>query len=147
MGYAGSLFLAVVPGCVLGPQTLNLACPGPGRPRESPWRLRPHRGTPTSAGASPDSQPRQLTIQVTPGNFATENLKVAPQFVEPDPEQLARAKKEAQRLREIYATITPAKLWQGPFRVPLTGRTSGANFGRRRILNGEPSSPHTGVDF
>jgi len=89
----------------------------------------------------------QLTIHVTPGNFATESLKVAPQFVEPDPEQLARAKKEAQRLREIYATITPDKLWQGPFRVPLTGRTSGANFGRRRILNGEPSSPHTGVDF
>ncbi|MGA2419320.1 MAG: M23 family metallopeptidase [Candidatus Acidiferrum sp.] len=89
----------------------------------------------------------QLTIHVTPGNFATESLKVAPQFVEPDPEQLARAKKEGQRLREIYATITPDKLWQGRFRVPLTGRTSGANFGRRRVLNGEPSSPHTGVDF
>lgn len=89
----------------------------------------------------------QITIHVTLGNFATESLKVAPQFVEPDPGQLARAKEEAHRLRDIYATITPDKLWQGPFRVPLTGRTSGANFGRRRVLNGEPSSPHTGVDF
>jgi murein DD-endopeptidase MepM/ murein hydrolase activator NlpD len=89
----------------------------------------------------------QLTIHVNPGKFATENLKVAPQFVEPNPEQLARAKNEAQRLREIYATATPNKLWQGKFRVPLAGITSGANFGRRRVLNGQPSSPHTGVDF
>jgi murein DD-endopeptidase MepM/ murein hydrolase activator NlpD len=89
----------------------------------------------------------QLTIRVTPGKFATESLKVAPQFVEPNPEQLQRAKTEQQRLREIYATVTPDKLWQGPFRVPLAGVTSGANFGRRRVLNGQPSSPHTGVDF
>jgi len=89
----------------------------------------------------------QLSIHVSSGKFATESLKVAPQFVEPNPEQLARAKTEQQRLREIYATITPNKLWQGAFRVPLVGVTSGANFGRRRVLNGQPGSPHTGVDF
>jgi len=89
----------------------------------------------------------QLTIHVAPGKFATESLKVAPQFVEPDPAQLERAKKEGQRLREIYATVTPGKLWLGKFRIPLVGVTSGANFGRRRVLNGQPGSPHTGVDF
>jgi murein DD-endopeptidase MepM/ murein hydrolase activator NlpD len=89
----------------------------------------------------------KLTVHVVPGKFATESLKVAPQFVEPNPEQLARAKNEAQRLREIYATVTPHRLWQGKFRVPLAGVTSGRNFGRRRVLNGQPSSPHTGVDF
>jgi murein DD-endopeptidase MepM/ murein hydrolase activator NlpD len=89
----------------------------------------------------------EASVDVTAGKFATESLKVAPQFVEPDPEQLARAKNEAQRLRDLYATITPEKLWKGKFRVPLDGATSGKNFGRRRVLNGEPSSPHTGVDF
>src|SRR5271155_3090441 len=89
----------------------------------------------------------QQTIRVTAGKFATESLKVAPQFVEPNPEQLARAKAEQQRLREIYATVTPKKLWQGKFEVPLVGVTSGKNFGRRRVLNGQASSPHTGVDF
>jgi murein DD-endopeptidase MepM/ murein hydrolase activator NlpD len=89
----------------------------------------------------------QLTIHVISGKFPTENLHVAPQFVEPNPEQLERAKKEQQRLREIYATVTPEKLWQGRFRVPLEGVTSGANFGRRRVLNGQPGSPHSGVDF
>jgi murein DD-endopeptidase MepM/ murein hydrolase activator NlpD len=89
----------------------------------------------------------EASVDVTAGKFATESLKVAPQFVEPDPEQLARAKNESQRLRDLYATITPEKLWKGKFRVPLEGATSGKNFGRRRVLNGEPSSPHTGVDF
>lgn len=88
-----------------------------------------------------------ITVKVTAGKFATESLKVAPQFVEPNPEQLERAKAEQQRLREIYATVTPEKLWQGKFRVPLDGVISGKNFGRRRVLNGQPGSPHTGVDF
>jgi murein DD-endopeptidase MepM/ murein hydrolase activator NlpD len=38
-------------------------------------------------------------------------------------------------------------MWQGPFRVPLDGVKRGSNFGRRRILNGQPRSPHNGADF
>jgi murein DD-endopeptidase MepM/ murein hydrolase activator NlpD len=86
-------------------------------------------------------------ITVRAGKFATEKLKVAPNFVEPNPEQLARAEAERKRLREIFATVTPEKLWQGAFRVPLDGVTTGGNFGKRRVLNGQPGSPHSGVDF
>ena len=89
----------------------------------------------------------QLDVRVSAGKFATESLTVAPEFVEPNPEQTERAKKEQQHLRDIYAHVTPKRLWRGPFRVPLDGVTSGKNFGRRRVLNGQPSSPHTGVDF
>lgn len=87
------------------------------------------------------------TIDVQEGKFATESLKVAPNFVTPDPEQLARAEAERQRLRAIYATITPERLWDGNFHYPLAGVTSGGNFGKRRVLNGTPGSPHGGVDF
>ena len=86
-------------------------------------------------------------ITVKAGKFATESLKVAPNFVEPNPEQLMRAEIERKRLREIFATVTPEKLWQGPFRVPLDGVKTGGNFGKRRVLNGQPGSPHSGVDF
>ena len=89
----------------------------------------------------------EATVEVRSGRFPTENLKVEKQFVEPDPEQLARAKEETQKLRGIFATVTAERLWNGPFRVPLDGVTTGGNFGRRRVLNGEPGSPHTGVDF
>lgn len=87
------------------------------------------------------------TVEVKEGHFATENLTVKKQFVEPNPEQLARAEAETKRLREIYDRVTPERLWAGKFRVPLDGVFAGTNFGRRRVLNGKPGSPHGGVDF
>jgi murein DD-endopeptidase MepM/ murein hydrolase activator NlpD len=96
---------------------------------------------------STEEIPCSATIDVKEGKFATESLKVAPNFVEPNPEQLARAEAERQRLRTIFATITPERLWDGPFHYPLTGITTGGNFGKRRILNGKAGSPHGGVDF
>lgn len=87
------------------------------------------------------------TIAVSEGHFATENLTVKKQFVEPDPQQLARAEAEAKRLREIYDRVTPEKLWNGDFRMPLDGEFKGSNFGKRRVLNGHPGSPHGGTDF
>ena len=88
-----------------------------------------------------------VAINVAQGKFATENLKVAPNFVEPNPEQLARAEAERQHLRAIFATVTNERLWEGPFHYPLAGITAGRNFGKRRVLNGKPGSPHGGVDF
>src|SRR6202035_4431726 len=87
------------------------------------------------------------SIDVHAGKVATESLKVAPNFVEPNPEQAARAEAERQRLRAIFATVTPERLWDGSFHYPLTGLTTGGNFGKRRILNGKAGSPHSGVDF
>jgi murein DD-endopeptidase MepM/ murein hydrolase activator NlpD len=86
-------------------------------------------------------------VEVKEGHFATENLTVKKQFVEPNPEQEARAAEETKRLREIYDRVTPERLWDGPFRVPLVGEYKGSNFGKRRVLNGHPGSPHGGVDF
>src|SRR5579863_4529732 len=86
-------------------------------------------------------------VLVKAGRFAVENLQVPKQFVEPDPEQLKRAQEEQKRLREIFATMSPERLWQGSFRIPLDGVTSGKNFGKRRILNGQLGSPHGGVDL
>jgi murein DD-endopeptidase MepM/ murein hydrolase activator NlpD len=88
-----------------------------------------------------------VAVTVKAGHFATESLQVEQQFVEPNPEQLQRAQEEQERLREIFSRVTPERLWQGDFRIPLDGVTTGKNFGRRRILNGQPRSPHGGVDF
>jgi murein DD-endopeptidase MepM/ murein hydrolase activator NlpD len=86
-------------------------------------------------------------VTVKEGKFPVESLKVAPEFVEPKPEDVERANKEGQRLRELFATATPERMWRGSFRLPLPGATNARNFGRRRVLNGQPHSPHTGVDF
>jgi murein DD-endopeptidase MepM/ murein hydrolase activator NlpD len=86
-------------------------------------------------------------VTVWKGRFATEKLQVEKQFVEPSPEQVKRADEERQKLREIFDRVTPERLWDGKFRIPVDGVTTGSNFGRRRILNGNPGSPHSGVDL
>jgi murein DD-endopeptidase MepM/ murein hydrolase activator NlpD len=88
-----------------------------------------------------------LPVFVGAGRFAVEELKVAPQFVEPNAEETKRANEERDRLRGMFATVTTEKLWTGPFQLPLPGIHTAKNFGRRRVLNGTPSSPHSGVDI
>jgi murein DD-endopeptidase MepM/ murein hydrolase activator NlpD len=86
------------------------------------------------------------TVTVRAGKFAVEKLTVAPQFVEPPAEELERAKKEGEQLRAILAGRSPERMWAGDFRFPLEGPRRGGNFGRRRVLNGQPRSPHGGLD-
>ena len=88
-----------------------------------------------------------VKVAVRQGRFATERLQVGTEFVEPNPEQVKRANEERQKLRDIFDRVTPERLWDGPFRVPLDGVTTGSNFGKRRILNGNAGSPHGGADF
>lgn len=131
------------------------ATPVSAAPKTQHWRTllavdldKPVGDYPVDVSTLPAAEPIcQLTVHVIAGKFATENLQVDNKFVAPDPEQAARAKVEQQKLREIYATVSPLKLWEGRFRVPLDGVTKGANFGRRRVLNGKPGSPHSGVDL
>lgn len=86
-------------------------------------------------------------LVVTAGKFATENLRVEKQFVEPNEQQADRAMADQQKLRQLFDHVTPERLWQGPFRFPLNDIKRGTNFGKRRVLNGQPRSPHTGADF
>jgi murein DD-endopeptidase MepM/ murein hydrolase activator NlpD len=101
------------------------------------------------SGTASNAEPLtcSASVDVTAGRFAIERLKVAPGFVELSPQDEARAAKESERLHEILAHVTPERLWRGPFRFPLAGKHTGHNFGRRRVLNGETRSPHTGLDI
>jgi murein DD-endopeptidase MepM/ murein hydrolase activator NlpD len=101
----------------------------------------------TGQTASGEKMSCSARVTVRKGRFATEKLQVGKQFVEPSPEQIKRAEEEGQKLRDIFDRVTPERLWDGKFRIPLDGVTTGTNFGRRRILNGNPRSPHSGVDL
>ncbi len=86
-------------------------------------------------------------VSVKARRFAIERLRVGRQFVELGPKDLERAEREDHRLREVFARVTPNRLWQGRFRLPVDGTKAEGNFGRRRILNGQRRSPHSGEDF
>jgi Peptidase family M23 len=98
-------------------------------------------------GGQGNVQTCSVLITVHAGKFPTERLNVEKQFVQPDPEQQKRAEEDQKKMRAIYDTVTPERLWDGKFLLPLKDVTTGGNFGRRRILNGEARSPHAGVDF
>ena len=93
-----------------------------------------------------NAEPCRIDLAVRPGDFPERQLTVARRYVRPSPRDLARAAREAARLEAIFATPSPERQWQGPFRLPLDVEPS-SSFGQRRILNGERQSVHAGTDF
>jgi len=90
---------------------------------------------------------RVESVQVSPVNYPTTELTVAPRYVELSPEDQERANRESREIAEIYSTITPEAHWSEPFTVPIPGTTGGRNFGHRRMFNGQPRAPHSGADL
>jgi murein DD-endopeptidase MepM/ murein hydrolase activator NlpD len=62
------------------------------------------------------------------------------------PESLARVERENLRIGALWASELDADL-RLPLSAPLASLPDGGRFGARRIINGEPRSPHTGVDY
>lgn len=86
-------------------------------------------------------------IQVKSRKFPVQRLTLPKEMVELDPPTLARAEEESRRLKTLYATVTPERLWRGRFTRPVAGNEEPTGFGARRIINGLRRSPHSGVDF
>lgn len=94
-------------------------------------------------GQPPLTMTREL--RVVPKRFPTRRLRVASRFVNPPASAIRRIQGEAQRLQDLFATVTP-RLWRGSFQTPLTAPATD-NFGTRSVFNGQPRGPHAGVDF
>jgi len=107
--------------------------------RALPWRLIVRDGVGPS---------RQLSgrLPVRSREFPTQQLTLPRDQVDLDPQTLARVEAEAARLRGVLEGRTPGRFWQGAFVRPVEGRETGG-FGLRRIINGQPRSPHAGFDW
>lgn len=87
----------------------------------------------------------KLTLRVRRGSFRIQRLRVEPRMVHPDAQSLARIEREQAQVEEALRPVTP-RAFAGRFRRPVLGGET-ASFGGRRIFNGVPRSPHSGVDF
>jgi murein DD-endopeptidase MepM/ murein hydrolase activator NlpD len=109
----------------------------PAGPRR--WQVR------VTAGAIDQTGNGELTI--TARSYQVQHLTVAPSMSELDPATEKRAVEESERLRTIYRTISGERLWRGRWLRPVAGETPGTGFGARRVINGQPRAPHSGIDF
>ena len=99
----------------------------------------------TTPGREPQALRGRLTVRRR--DFPQQRLTLPGGMVDLDPETERRAVSESQRLNALYRTITPERLWRGPFIRPLAGTEPGSGFGARRIINGQPRMPHGGADY
>lgn len=87
----------------------------------------------------------ELTLHVAYKERPVERLTLPKRMVSPsDPRDLARIERERQQLEELFAGRS-SRLWDR-FVRPADAEVNSV-FGKRRLLNGEPRSPHSGTDF
>ncbi len=87
-----------------------------------------------------------LRLQVRKRSFPEERFSVAKEFDRFDDAVRERIEKEQARLAQLWKVASPYRLWEGKFVEPVPGPVT-SPFGLRRIINGSPRSPHSGVDF
>jgi len=93
-----------------------------------------------------DGTQLHATLDVEAREFPEERLTVPKTYTEPDAKTLRRIAREQRLLAALWSNGTPRRLWNGPFARPTDG-PAGSPFGLRRFFNGEPRSPHAGIDF
>jgi murein DD-endopeptidase MepM/ murein hydrolase activator NlpD len=110
------------------------------RPGRWPWRIEVRR---------PGQPARVISghLAVAGRSFSVQRLTLPKGLVELDPETERRALAEGERLRALYRAISPERLWRGRFIRPVAGEEPGSGFGARRIINGLPRAPHSGIDY
>ena len=118
-----------------------------------------HRGQ-AFVGVAIDTVPGDYEIEISgPGGTTRHGFRVVAKaypeqritienrrLVDPLPEDLERISEERRRQLEKYDLFTNRELDIVPFSKPVEGVTS-SPFGHRRILNGQPRSPHSGLDI
>ncbi|MDH4418944.1 MAG: peptidoglycan DD-metalloendopeptidase family protein [Acidovorax sp.] len=93
---------------------------------------------------------RKIPYTVGHKQYKEQHLTVSPRTVDLSPEDQARYERERDHQAGVMATFTelPAgvALPSLRMRVPVPGRRS-SSFGLRRVFNGQPRNPHSGMDI
>jgi peptidase M23-like protein len=97
----------------------------------------------------PGREPRraQGSVKIARRDFHVERLTLPNTMVDLDPETERRAMAEGKQMAALYRTITPERFWRGKFTIPVAMAGTGTGFGARRVINGQPRSPHSGSDY
>jgi murein DD-endopeptidase MepM/ murein hydrolase activator NlpD len=89
---------------------------------------------------------RKIPFRIVAGKYKTDELRVDSSRVNPNKKNITRARKEARKIKRIYAAGIRDRLWQDDFQLPMTSEIT-SPFGNKRVFNGQLKSYHNGVDF
>ena len=108
---------------------------------------RDHPATAALAVRYPGGTTAELTLDIADREFFEEEIEgVAENTVNPwTEEDLAHIRRSTELKNAARRESTSSALWLDRFDWPAKGRISG-RFGSRRIYNGTPKRPHSGVD-
>jgi murein DD-endopeptidase MepM/ murein hydrolase activator NlpD len=88
----------------------------------------------------------RLTITVADYPYAVQQLRVAPEMADPPADQTDRIRRETERVGAVWG-LGGTPLFRLPLGPPLDPMPKARSFGSRRIFNGQPRDPHSGVDL
>lgn len=95
---------------------------------------------------TPTGEKIRQHLQIAPQTYRIQRIDgLAPSKVTPSDTDLERIRADAALLDAARSRDTPGHGFTEPIAWPAIGPISGA-YGSQRILNGEPRSPHRGVD-
>ncbi|MCF8104679.1 MAG: M23 family metallopeptidase [Desulfohalobiaceae bacterium] len=92
------------------------------------------------------AQSRRKEILVVKRQAPVQRLTLPQDMVSLSREALNRHRKEKREVAAVFSRLSGERLWSCPFQLPARGGISSA-YGLKRILNGQPRSPHRGLDL
>jgi murein DD-endopeptidase MepM/ murein hydrolase activator NlpD len=90
---------------------------------------------------------KEWSVRVRPRRFPVQRLTLPKDMVELDQQAAMRVAEESSRLNDLWTKVTPRRIWRGSFLPPLPSGAKPEGYGRRRIINNQPRSPHSGADY
>ncbi|MDH5738331.1 MAG: peptidoglycan DD-metalloendopeptidase family protein [Gammaproteobacteria bacterium] len=90
---------------------------------------------------------QKITFEVKDKSYEEQHLTIKNERkVNPYEEDKERIVRESLEMKAVYENFEPLESPDLGFTVPVKGRMS-SSFGLRRVLNGQPRSPHSGMDI
>lgn len=85
-------------------------------------------------------------LVIEAGKFPVQNITVQQKYVTPSKTDAERAEGESARLLQLFLHGEEKRLFETRFDSPIPGAAT-ARFGERRVFNGQPRAPHSGMDL